>query len=110
MTPAPATAQEPHQQIQYRSISRRVQPEAETDNTFIEKVKDYVRHGGYEIEYVEIPRVNNLKDVISEKEIQEEQILGLQISNYKTVQQFLSSDENVKNDQLNEAITPRSCR
>ena len=107
--PAPATAQEPHQadvNTEASEAKEEFKPEAETDNTFIKKVAEYVRHGGYEIEYVEIPRVNNLKDVIiSEKEIQEE--LDTWFTDFQLTRQCnnsWSSDENVKNDQLNEAI------
>ena len=108
--PTPATAQEPAKADVNTEASaptpEQFKPEAETDNTFIQKVKDYVKHGGYEIEYVEIPRVNDLKDVIiSEKEIQEE--LDTWFTDFQLTRQCnssWSSDQNVDNDQLNEAI------
>ena len=108
--PTPATAQEPTKADVNTEASaptpEQFKPEAETDNTFIQKVKDYVKHGGYEIEYVEIPRVNDLKDVIiSEKEIQEE--LDTWFTDFQLTRQCnssWSSDQNVDNDQLNEAI------
>jgi len=108
--PTPATAQEPSKADVNTEASaptpEQFKPEAETDNTFIQKVKDYVKHGGYEIEYVEIPRVNDLKDVIiSEKEIQEE--LDTWFTDFQLTRQCnssWSSDQNVENDQLSEAL------
>ena len=108
--PTPATAQEPTKADVNTEASaptpEQFKPEAETDNTFIQKVKDYVKHGGYEIEYVEIPRVNDLKDVIiSEKEIQEE--LDTWFTDFQLTRQCnssWSSDQNVENDQLSEAL------
>ena len=108
--PTPATAQEPAKADVNTEASaptpEQFKPEAETDNTFIQKVKDYVKHGGYEIEYVEIPRVNDLKDVIiSEKEIQEE--LDTWFTDFQLTRQCnssWSSDQNVENDQLSEAL------
>ena len=108
--PTPATAQEPTKADVNTEASaptpEQFKPEAETDNTFIQKVKDYVKHGGYEIEYVEIPRVNDLKDVIiSEKEIQEE--LDTWFTDFQLTRQCnssWSSDQNVANDQLSEAL------
>ncbi len=80
--------------------------EAETDNTFIEKVKEYVKHGGYEIEYVEIPKINTLSDVIiSEKEVQEE--LDTWFKDFRLdrlVKSSWNSDENVENERLTEAL------
>ncbi len=45
--------------------------EAQTDKIFTDKVKDYVKHGGYETEYVEIDKVDPDKLIISWKEILE---------------------------------------
>ena len=43
--------------------------EAQTDKIFTDKVKEYVKHGGYETEYVEIDKVDPDKLIISWKEI-----------------------------------------
>ena len=45
--------------------------EAQTDKIFTDKVKEYVKHGGYETEYVEIDKVDPDKLIISWKEILE---------------------------------------
>ena len=43
--------------------------QALTDKAFTEKVKEYAETGGYEVEYIEIPKVDTKKLVISWKEI-----------------------------------------
>ncbi len=43
--------------------------EAQTDKIFTDKVKEYVKHGGFETEYVEIDKVDPDKLIISWKEI-----------------------------------------